>query len=134
MLSRNVRNWLYILRRRKMKMKTKVIGAALMFSVVSANAYEIYPTMPGISQRDYSQRGYIIEGNTIYPTMPGISQRDYSKRGYVIEGGSGYPTIPGAVISPPGRHSPPLYNPLTDPGSSLYIQKGGNQWWHPYIR
>lgn len=52
--------------------------------------YEVYPTIPGTSIRDYNQPGYRIEADRYgnergYPLIPGTNIRDYNQPGYHIE-------------------------------------------------
>lgn len=61
----------------------------------------IYQTVPGSgSAIDYSKRGLVVEGNGAYPTLPGTTVRDYSQRGYVSEDGgmTVQQTYPGSNV------------------------------------
>lgn len=73
-----------------------------------ADGFNIHPTLPGTSARDYSAPGARVERNldgstSIYPTLPGTNARDYSAPGARIEKGYGgrttiYKTLPGTNV------------------------------------
>ena len=84
-----------------------IMAACVWIAVASAGErYEIYPTLPGSSVRDYGEPGMIYEedswGRThASPTLPGSSARDFSKPGMIYEEDSQgqihvYPTLPGS--------------------------------------
>lgn len=82
-----------------------IVSLLFFVTVVSAQSYTVYKTMPGTSYRDYREPGVRVDTDrrgdvVVYPTMPGTSYRDYRQPGVKIEtdrrGNTvAYPTMPG---------------------------------------